>query len=176
MGLSSWPSPTLSWCKCTTSASQPLHAASITLDQIAPPHYTCSLSPHFSLSRSAPSLCSLALRPLAHRSTPLIRRGYALLIRFARSYLAEKHGNWALYPRDPETRGRIHQYFNWHPTNTRSISQALFAPAMRPDMTFTADEIKKGRGTATRSLETIEAWLAASKWIAGSVPTVADLR
>uniref|UniRef100_A0A6U8UKD7 Glutathione transferase n=1 Tax=Zooxanthella nutricula TaxID=1333877 RepID=A0A6U8UKD7_9DINO len=92
-------------------------------------------------------------------------------------YLGDRHG-WKLYPSDPQVRARVHQYMNWHHQNTRRITLALFAPVMRPDIPLpkeTIDLWKKEISSPQGTLNSIEQWLSASKWLCGDMPTLADL-
>ena len=85
------------------------------------------------------------------------------------TYLAEKHGDWELYPSDIRGRAKVQQYFNWHHRNVRNITTNMFAPAMRPDLGLAPAPLP------TSAMKTVEAWLSKSEWIAGDAPTLADL-
>lgn len=85
------------------------------------------------------------------------------------TYLAEKHGDWQLYPSDIRGRAKVQQYFNWHHRNVRNITTNMFAPAMRPDLGLAPAPLP------TSAMKTVEAWLSKSEWIAGDAPTLADL-
>ncbi|CAE7682733.1 GSTT1, partial [Symbiodinium necroappetens] len=90
------------------------------------------------------------------------------------AYLGDRF-NWKLYPKEPRTRARIHQYMNWHHQNTRRITLALFAPVMRPDIPLPQALVDLWMKEIKNTLQTVERWLSESTWICGSEPTVADL-
>ena len=90
------------------------------------------------------------------------------------TYLADKH-NWALYPKDPQVRARIEEYLHWHHVNTRAITMAWFAPAVRPDLGGGAEFTKMQEVRAVQSLKTLNKMLGESKWLVGDVVTVADI-
>ena len=85
------------------------------------------------------------------------------------TYLAEKFGDWELYPTDIQARAKVQQYFNWHHRNVRNITTSMFAPAMRPDLRLAPEPLP------TAVMKTVEAWLTEREWIAGDAPTLADL-
>eukprot|EP00450_Noctiluca_scintillans_P001526 CAMPEP_0194482836 /NCGR_PEP_ID=MMETSP0253-20130528/4599_1 /TAXON_ID=2966 /ORGANISM="Noctiluca scintillans" /LENGTH=230 /DNA_ID=CAMNT_0039322397 /DNA_START=50 /DNA_END=742 /DNA_ORIENTATION=+ len=89
-------------------------------------------------------------------------------------YLGDKFG-WSLYPKDPITRARVHEYMNWHHQNTRRISHSMFAPGVRSDLKIPDAVIAANRVSADGSLNTIEGFLSKDKWLCGEAPTVADL-
>eukprot|EP00446_Apocalathium_sp_SHHI-4_P037683 CAMPEP_0177307326 /NCGR_PEP_ID=MMETSP0368-20130122/8188_1 /TAXON_ID=447022 ORGANISM="Scrippsiella hangoei-like, Strain SHHI-4" /NCGR_SAMPLE_ID=MMETSP0368 /ASSEMBLY_ACC=CAM_ASM_000363 /LENGTH=213 /DNA_ID=CAMNT_0018766095 /DNA_START=57 /DNA_END=694 /DNA_ORIENTATION=- len=92
-------------------------------------------------------------------------------------YLGDKF-KWKLYPEDAKVRARIHQYMNWHHSNTRRITIALFAPVMRPDMPLPKEMCDAYRKEITGSrgiLSTIERFLSSSTWLCGERPTIAVL-
>eukprot|EP00656_Telonema_subtile_P015901 TRINITY_DN18367_c0_g1_i1.p1 TRINITY_DN18367_c0_g1~~TRINITY_DN18367_c0_g1_i1.p1 ORF type:complete len:253 (-),score=43.96 TRINITY_DN18367_c0_g1_i1:270-1028(-) len=89
------------------------------------------------------------------------------------TYLAETFTWESLYPSDPKTRGRIHELFNWHHTNTRMISGALFAPVLRPDLNIQGVEGKVR--ALTKVFERFETILSGSPFLAGSSPTIVDM-
>ena len=89
-------------------------------------------------------------------------------------YLGEKH-NWTLYPKDIRVRAKVHEYLNWHHGNTRCITNAWFAPAIRPDLIPGKDFVITQSKRAKQTLKHLDGILADSKWIAGDVATVADI-
>mmetsp|Transcript_8892 Transcript_8892/g.13135 ORF Transcript_8892/g.13135 Transcript_8892/m.13135 type:complete len:242 (-) Transcript_8892:515-1240(-) len=99
-------------------------------------------------------------------------------------YLGDKF-NWSLYPKDPKVRGRVHEYMNWHHSNARKITFALFCPIFRPDLLASPDvpalfkkELLQDNSHVPQTsgvLPTIERMLSQQKWLCGDVPTVADL-
>merc|ERR1711971_39054 len=89
-------------------------------------------------------------------------------------YLGDRH-DWKLYPRDPRTRARIHQYMNWHHGNTRLISKALFAPVVRPDIPIPKAVIQMNTQQISGIMNAIEQWLTECPWLCGQSPTLADL-
>eukprot|EP00036_Acanthoecidae_sp_10tr_P024952 CAMPEP_0206318292 /NCGR_PEP_ID=MMETSP0106_2-20121207/17102_1 /ASSEMBLY_ACC=CAM_ASM_000206 /TAXON_ID=81532 /ORGANISM="Acanthoeca-like sp., Strain 10tr" /LENGTH=223 /DNA_ID=CAMNT_0053749963 /DNA_START=91 /DNA_END=763 /DNA_ORIENTATION=+ len=86
-------------------------------------------------------------------------------------YLAAKH-NWAeYYPSDPKTRAQIDFYLSWHHQNTRQLTMALFAPAIRADLGLEVDNT-----VAPRVLPMLERFLSSgTKFLTGDTPTLADL-
>lgn len=93
------------------------------------------------------------------------------------TYLAEKHGWDDLYPKDPVTRGKIHQYISWHNAGFggRSITQQTFAPLARPDLKIPAATILAGQKTALRTLSTFEQILGDKPFLCGDNATLADI-
>mmetsp|Transcript_29682 Transcript_29682/g.75561 ORF Transcript_29682/g.75561 Transcript_29682/m.75561 type:complete len:230 (-) Transcript_29682:39-728(-) len=89
-------------------------------------------------------------------------------------YLGDKF-KWKLYPADPQVRARIHQYMNWHHQNTRRITNALFAPVVRPDLPLHPATIEQWIKETKNTFTALEQWLSQSKWLCGDMPTVADL-
>ena len=82
-----------------------------------------------------------------------IAEGAAIL-----TYLASKHKFTDLYPTDLAERAAVDEYLHWHHTNTRSISGAYFAPAVRRDLKFPAGVVElhtKNAQSAFRYLETV---------------------
>eukprot|EP01059_Diplonema_ambulator_P013868 TRINITY_DN24563_c0_g1_i1.p1 TRINITY_DN24563_c0_g1~~TRINITY_DN24563_c0_g1_i1.p1 ORF type:complete len:224 (+),score=63.00 TRINITY_DN24563_c0_g1_i1:50-721(+) len=90
------------------------------------------------------------------------------------TYLGEKE-EWALYPKDPQVRAKIQEYFNWHHGNTRKVTTAYFAPIVRKDIPFPKEVIAFETLIATNSLKTLNKILAATPFITGHNPTVADI-
>eukprot|EP01060_Flectonema_neradi_P006725 TRINITY_DN145_c3_g3_i1.p1 TRINITY_DN145_c3_g3~~TRINITY_DN145_c3_g3_i1.p1 ORF type:complete len:239 (+),score=40.80 TRINITY_DN145_c3_g3_i1:50-718(+) len=90
------------------------------------------------------------------------------------AYLGEKH-NWSTYPKDLKVRAKMNEYFNWHHANTRSITNAWFAPGIRPDLVPSKEFAKLQEQRAKQALKHLDRTLATSKWLAGDVVTCADI-
>jgi len=88
-------------------------------------------------------------------------------------YLAEKYGWTDLYPKDLQSRARIHQYLHWHHRNTREITVKLIAPFIRPDLKLPFGPNEKKY--AERIVGMLENnFFSKSKFIVGDHVTIAD--
>jgi len=98
------------------------------------------------------------------------------------SYFAEKF-QWKskeLFPETLDERARLHQYVNWHHSNSRKATTEIFRPLLvgvlggKPADQVKAD-IAKGVEMVAPPLDIIERWLGESPFLVGDKVTVADL-
>eukprot|EP00930_Biecheleria_cincta_P060489 TRINITY_DN46126_c0_g1_i1.p1 TRINITY_DN46126_c0_g1~~TRINITY_DN46126_c0_g1_i1.p1 ORF type:complete len:252 (-),score=49.30 TRINITY_DN46126_c0_g1_i1:134-823(-) len=92
------------------------------------------------------------------------------------TYLAKTQGWKDIYPDDPKKQALIDIYFNYHHTNTRQITLALFAPIARPDLKVTEQQQAASLKTASAVLQQFEdIFLAGTPFIFSDTPTIADI-
>lgn len=119
----------------------------------------------------------LALNPLG--TVPAIRDGEMVVGESSAilGYLGDTYVWRDLYPSEPSSRTRIHEYCAWHQANTRSLA-ALFGPKVRPDMAHIYEEkLPQLQQTAARAVTLLdEHWLEADAFIGNqSLASIADL-
>ena len=91
-------------------------------------------------------------------------------------YLCNKHGWDDVYPSDPQTRGKVDWYLNYHHRNVRDASVGLVAPRIRKDLNIPQLIQDSAQSTLTRALESFESgWLAKSRFLVGDHVTIADM-
>jgi glutathione S-transferase len=111
----------------------------------------------------------------------ILWESHAILI-----YLCEKHGWSDLWPEDVVLRARVNQYLHFHHRNTREIvvqwSRALW-PAVfgvaDPDESWfkrnTFPGMQNNSEIVTNMLQIVEGMLDERRYLAGSMPTLADI-
>ena len=91
-------------------------------------------------------------------------------------YLCNKHGWTDVYPDDPQLRGKVDWYLNYHHRNVRDASIGLVAPRIRKDLNIPQQVQDAAQATLTRALQALETgWLADSKFLVGDQVTIADM-
>ena len=91
------------------------------------------------------------------------------------AYLCNKHGWHDVYPDNPERRGKVDWYLNFHHRNVRDASVGLVAPKIRKDLNIPEETQATARATLTGALRALDTgWLEGSRFIAGDELTIAD--
>eukprot|EP00924_Labyrinthula_sp_SR-Ha-C_P005361 maker-scaffold_1-snap-gene-29.50-mRNA-1 protein AED:0.20 eAED:0.20 QI:370/1/1/1/1/1/2/70/227 len=91
------------------------------------------------------------------------------------TYLCEKNGWTDFYPADPEGKGLVQQWLNWHHQNSRIFTLAFFAPLFRPDIKFPESTVKMNKKTTTKAASMLNDALEGKSYLVGDCPTIADL-
>ena len=91
------------------------------------------------------------------------------------AYLCNKHGWTDVYPDNPEHRGRVDWYLNFHHRNVRDASIGLVAPKIRKDLDIPEVTQATAKATLTNALKGLDTgWLADSRFLAGDELSIAD--
>ena len=91
------------------------------------------------------------------------------------AYLCNKHGWHDVYPTDPQARGTIDWYLNYHHRNVRDASIGLVAPKIRKDLDIPEFVQTSARNTLTAALGALEnGWLSERQYLTGANVTIAD--
>ena len=91
------------------------------------------------------------------------------------TYLCNRHGWGDVYPENPERRGRVDWYLNYHHRNVRDASVGLVAPKIRKDLDIPQATQDGARATLTNALKALDTgWLESSRFLAGDELTIAD--
>jgi len=91
------------------------------------------------------------------------------------AYLCNRHGWDDVYPENPERRGRVDWYLNFHHRNVRDASVGLVAPKIRKDLNIPQATQDAARATLTNALKALDTgWLEGSRFLAGDALTIAD--
>lgn len=91
------------------------------------------------------------------------------------AYLCNRHGWHDVYPENPEHRGRVDWYLNYHHRNVRDASVGLVAPKIRKDLNIPQATQDAARATLTNALRALDTgWLERSRFLAGDGLTIAD--
>ena len=91
------------------------------------------------------------------------------------AYLCNRFGWTDVYPADPEGRGRVDWYLNFHHRNVRDASIGLVAPKIRKDLNIPEATQAAAKATLTNALKALDTgWLAGSRFLAGDTVSIAD--
>ena len=91
------------------------------------------------------------------------------------AYLCNRFGWDDVYPSDPEGRGKVDWYLNFHHRNVRDASVGLVAPKIRKDLDIPEATQAAAKATLTAALKGLDTgWLAGSRFLTGDDVTIAD--
>ncbi len=91
------------------------------------------------------------------------------------AYLCNKHGWHDVYPQQPEARGAVDWYLNYHHRNVRDASVGLVAPKIRKDLDIPQAVQDQARATLTNALKALnDGWLEGNTYLTGDNLTIAD--
>ncbi len=90
-------------------------------------------------------------------------------------YLCNKYGWTDVYPEDPQQRGRVDWYLNFHHRNVRDASLGLVAPKIRKDLNIPEAMQQSAKNTLTKALKALDQhWLAGNPYLTGEQLSLAD--
>ncbi len=91
------------------------------------------------------------------------------------AYLCNRYGWDDVYPTNPEARGKVDWYLNFHHRNVRDASVGLVAPRIRKDLDIPEATQAAAKATLTNALTGLDTgWLADSRYLAGNQVSIAD--
>ena len=91
------------------------------------------------------------------------------------AYLCNKHGWDDVYPTDPQARGKVDWYLNFHHRNVRDASIGMVAPRIRKDLDIPELVQANAKATLTSALDGLEnGWLRDGPFLTGDSLTIAD--
>ena len=91
------------------------------------------------------------------------------------AYLCNKHGWTDVYPADPEGRGQVDWYLNYHHRNLRDASVGLVAPKIRKDLDIPEMVQQSAQNTLKAALKALDTgWLGRGPYLTGENLSIAD--
>lgn len=90
-------------------------------------------------------------------------------------YICREFGLDDVLPRNPAEEAKVHQWLNWHHSNTRMFTIYLFAPLMRPDLGIKIERSSRTNKMLENICGVMEKQLSLTPFLVGNAPTIADL-
>lgn len=90
-------------------------------------------------------------------------------------YICREFGLDDVLPRSPAEEAKVHQWLNWHHSNTRMFSKYAFAPFVRPDLGLSMTMSPGVSKLLEKICGVMEKQLSATPFLVGNAPTLADL-